>query len=339
MQNKKVIIFHVAGWLTFLLYNVVAMAQDSPGEADLQFSIIKTLTFNFIIIISFYCVYFFIVPRSLLLRKNVWLFLGLMLVQVFLVTLALVGHGKFIDWLGDTDEIYPERRANWLMYTYYPLLFGFVGMGMRLSEQWDKNKSRHMQLEQQVTYSEIALLKHQLNSHFIFNMLNSIYSLLRRKDARAEESLLKLSDLIRVVLKNSNAQRIVLKEEIKYLEDFIDLQKLRMVRQDPIVFNKQVPDDTIEIAPLILVTFLENAFKHGDLSDPDMPVTILLETNAADLTYTIRNKISDKEKDESSGIGLNNLKRRLSLIYGNNCIMSHEIKNNIYEASLKIRYA
>ncbi len=170
-------------------------------------------------------------------------------------------------------------------------------------------------LEHEKLNAELAFLKSQINPHFLFNSLNNIYSLAYQKSDKAPEAILKLSGMMRYMLLESHDHLVSLQEEVTYLENYIELQKLRFNEQTYIQFAMESDREDYRIMPLLLISFLENAFKHGIVTDKDHPVRITIRAMNDQLTFVAENRISKLNKDQTRGIGLVNLRRRLDLGY------------------------
>jgi LytS/YehU family sensor histidine kinase len=195
------------------------------------------------------------------------------------------------------------------------VFFAFLSTAFKFSVDWFLNEKVRKNLENEKLIAELAFLKSQINPHFLFNSLNNIYSLTYQKSDKASEAVMKLSEIMRYMLQESNEPTVKLSREIRYLENYIELQKLRFKSKAYIDFI--ITGDIAEqsIAPLILIAFVENAFKHGDVSDASSPIRIRIEIANNILQFELWNKKSGQNKDETSGIGLNNVRRRLELLY------------------------
>jgi LytS/YehU family sensor histidine kinase len=162
---------------------------------------------------------------------------------------------------------------------------------------------------------ELQFLKSQLNPHFLFNSLNNIYSLAYQKSEKTADAILKLSDIMRYMIYESNEGWVSLEKEVEYLQNFIELQKLRVKDSASVLFHTQGDIDGQKIVPLILIAFVENAFKHGVVNDANDPIQINLIANKQILHFTVRNQKSKANKDRLGGVGLSNVERRLQLLY------------------------
>jgi ligand-binding sensor domain-containing protein len=177
-------------------------------------------------------------------------------------------------------------------------------------------KQLQVEMENQNQTSEIALLRSQVNPHFLFNTLNNIYSLVYQRSTEAPAAVMKLSDIMRYMLYDATTDRVQLEKEINYLKSFIELQQLRLKHKDFVLFEITGDPMGKVIAPMLLIPFIENAFKHGNKSVPSPGIIIQLNSAPGLLTFDVKNKKAfSSMKDSSGGIGLQNVKRRLALIY------------------------
>ncbi len=189
--------------------------------------------------------------------------------------------------------------------------------------------------------SELSFLRSQISPHFMFNLMNSLVSLNRKKSDLVEPVLLKMADLLRYMLYEKDDKRISLENEIKYLSNYIDLQKVRFGDYVNIDFVVKSTDTSKSIEPMLLIPFVENAFKHGIGLIDDPFIKVELETTSAELSFKVTNKFStDKKeaKDGASGIGLNNVKRRLELLYPQQYVLNVNESQNLYITDLKLNF-
>ncbi|HEY1023888.1 MAG TPA: histidine kinase, partial [Sphingobacteriaceae bacterium] len=157
--------------------------------------------------------------------------------------------------------------------------------------------------------------KSQINPHFLYNSLNYIYSLAIPVSDKLASAVLHLSDLMRYTLKESADGKVKLQQEVAYIRNYIELFRMRFAPQFYVDFEAAEIDDKQTVPALILIPFVENAFKHGVVNEPERPVRIKLSVAGGRLTFTVSNKINRSQKDHSSGVGLTNIKRRLELLY------------------------
>jgi two-component system LytT family sensor kinase len=212
--------------------------------------------------------------------------------------------------------------------------FGIVYYFLQSNRYKEVEKS---ELEMQNRQAELEHLKSQINPHFLFNNLNSIYSLIYHKSDKALKAVEQLSSLLRYMLYEKNTE-VLLTEEVDYLKNFIELQKLRFDYEIPLVVNIDNENRNKKIAPLLLIPLVENAFKHGDFKHPEFPLIIELLIFNNELGFIVENKKGQYQKDKVSGIGITNLKRRLELIYPNRYFLDTEENEKSYKATLKIKW-
>ena len=191
---------------------------------------------------------------------------------------------------------------------------------------------------------ELRFLKSQITPHFLFNALNNIYSLVYTKDENAPQSVLKLSDMLRYVMVDCQVDHISLDKEVKYIDAFIDFQQMSMENKSNVIFEKNIKNYDFKIPPMILQPLVENSFKHSRLvCDPTGFVHFYLLQENNDLIFIARNSIkgmsvsiADPNKKPQSGIGLDNVRKRLDLYYGGNYSFDVRQEDNNYIATIKI---
>lgn len=188
--------------------------------------------------------------------------------------------------------------------------------------------------------TELAFLSSQISPHFMFNTLNTMVAMVRKKSEALESSLINLSQLMRYMLYETNGKAINLADEVEYLKNYIDLQLIRFEDDVDVHITLAGNFENFTIEPMLLVPFIENAFKHGigNIKEPVITISIILEENKRLLKMLVVNNIAQIERspEKSSGIGLNNVKRRLELIYPDKHLFNTEQKNNTFIAMLQI---
>lgn len=182
---------------------------------------------------------------------------------------------------------------------------------LRLERQRKESENENLK-------SELALLRSQISPHFMFNVLNSLTALARKKSDGLEPVIIKLSQLMRYTIYHSAVPRVELDTELEYLQNYIDLQRLRFGQHIAINFNRNVLQPDFQIEPMLLISFVENAFKHGSVLVENPAIDIAIACRNGILKFDVRNKfVPNTQKDETHGVGLRNVKRRLELLYEN----------------------
>lgn len=224
---------------------------------------------------------------------------------------------------------------GFLQYLY---IFG-ISASYSFFTDYQRQQSTQRDNEHERLKSELSFLRSQISPHFMFNLLNSLVALNRKKSNLVEPVLLKMSDLLRYMLYEKDDKQITLDNEVKYLQNYIDLQKLRFGDYVDIDFTIKAPTFSKNIEPMLLIPFVENAFKHGVGMIEKPIIRIELQTIENQLLFKVTNKFSadiQEVKDGASGIGLTNVKRRLELLYPDQHSLNVEEKDNFYTTELKL---
>jgi two-component system LytT family sensor kinase len=216
------------------------------------------------------------------------------------------------------------------------LFFLILSTALKFSIDWFLNERIQRDLENQRLSAELAFLKSQINPHFLFNSLNSIYSLAYQKSDTTPEAILKLSEIMRYMLYESNDNKVDLAKELQYLQNYIDLQKIRFGDKAFVDFKIIGQVGNQKIVPLILIAFIENAFKHGVANDPSAPILLRINLDGKQLHFYMENKKHLLNRDTEGGIGLNNVTRRLDLLYPGKYSLTIKDETDIYTCELSL---
>ncbi len=207
----------------------------------------------------------------------------------------------------------------WLLRNLPPLFISLLGSSLVSVSRFAREKEKEaISLERAKLETEIKFLKSQINPHFLFNSLNNIYALTIIQSDSASEQLLKLSDILRYMLYDSNEERVPLQRELVYLKNYLSLAQLKDSRGMDVRFDVEGENSSMMIAPLLFIPIVENAFKHSQIEDlKNGYIHIILKVLSDQLIFEIKNSKAQREykKDELGGIGLSNVKQRLSLLY------------------------
>ncbi|CAM3861536.1 sensor histidine kinase [Mucilaginibacter galii] len=243
---------------------------------------------------------------------------------VVLITVILFGFLKYGLGLLFHQHILTSRNGNTISFASYfvstiftSLIFILLSIILRFTVDWFLNERIQRDLENQRLTAELALLKSQINPHFLFNSLNSIYSLAYQRAENTPEAILKLSEIMRYMLYECNDNKVDLANELQYLQNFIDLQKIRFGDNSYVNFQVEGIITNQRIVPLLLISFIENAFKHGVANDAASPIQLKITVDDGHLHFYMHNRKHLHNRDAAGGIGLNNVKRRLKLLYPN----------------------
>jgi two-component system LytT family sensor kinase len=197
------------------------------------------------------------------------------------------------------------------------------------------DEKRLREIEQEKFSAEMGLLKAQINPHFFFNTLNSLYALTLKGSEQASKVVLRLSDLMHYMLYDANANKVLLRDEIIHLENYIGIEQMRFADRLDLSFQYSGDLDGKMIAPLLLLPFIENAFKHG-IADDSGWITISLKVAGSKLFLKVENSYPAHTKLKTGGLGLSNVKRRLELIYPGKYELNINKNNDFFEVDLKL---
>ena len=330
MNKLKQIILHAIIWIAivlFFMYNNGRIAYST---------IVIFVYFGVINILLFYINYLIILPTFLNRKKYLWVALSILLL-VMVTAFIKCGLAYYFYDIVIKREGSKFIMDFWLYYSsaaFVSCFFILLSTVLKFIQDWFLNEKVKSNLENENLIAELAFLKSQINPHFLFNSLNNIYSLAYQKSEKTPEAILKLSEIMRYMLYESNEDKVALSNEIRYLENYIELQKLRF--KDNIYIKFEINGDPLGlmITPLVLISFVENAFKHGIATDSENPISILLNLSDGKLLFHVSNIKSAMNKDITGGIGLQNVQRRLSLIYKDRYCLQIDDNNDIYTCEL-----
>lgn len=237
-------------------------------------------------------------------------------------------ESRSIAFLGNYDP-----NAAILVISYYVLLIGVAAFW------FTKQLISIAQLRNEQTKTELMLLKSQVSPHFFFNMLNNLYGLVAKDANKAQELILKLSDMMRYSIYEGEKETVTLKEEVEYLKNYIELHKMRYHKNIEIDFDCDI-DENCTVVPLLFIILLENSFKHGVESlRANAWVKINMTSFQNNIQFEVENNFDNSgSRENKSGIGLKNLKRRLELIYPNRHKLSVWVTENVYKTQLSLNY-
>lgn len=342
MKRRQVILLHLSVWAV-LLAGAFLRGYFSDKTYGLSLFGFFTVVLGYYIVsaICFYCSYCWVAPRLILQRKYLLSFLFAALTLLLIVFARYALEFWFLKPVIHFDNykdgpITLSYYFNNVFFFYFPSYFVY-GMMYFFAENWYKNSRRHQELQREKLATELAFLRSQVNPHFLFNTINDIYALTYQKSDQAPEALLKLSVMLRYMLREGNEDFMPINREVEYLENAIALQRIGAKGEAYINFTQEGYIGEQPVASLLFIAFVENAFKHGVLNNPECPVEIYLHADNAGIIFNVRNTKSRGLKDATSGIGLSNVQRRLQLIYPDRHQLTVTDNNGIYEVNLILK--
>ncbi len=344
-------LYHIPFWFAYnYLLWIVTLGNPVQATHDLLYFpfTVKYLVYVLAQALAVYFNLYFLIPRYLE-KSRFFLY-------IFLVVLTCVGAAVLITpvyylaaWLAHSSitALFGEKSCIFLFFStalLTTLASTTLGMSIKLTKNWMQTRRRQQLLETEKLESELNFLRYQFNPHFLFNTINSIFFLIHKNPDMASASLAKFSELLRYQLYECNDQRIPLSNEITYLENFIGLEKLRQNNSLELTLDIDRQDlDRLAIAPFMLMTFVENAFKHVS-RHPDQPNWIRISSaiTGQRLDFSIANSVSPYASGDLihyGGIGLKNVQRRLDLLYPKEYHLDINNDGNSFEVRLQLQLA
>jgi two-component system, LytTR family, sensor kinase len=331
-RTKVVIVFfHILAWL--VLFSLPILFHREPDQTRLNWKAIlniRSFVFDTCCILFFYFNSLLLIPR-LLNRKKISIYI-LLIIFLFAVFLSVV-------------NFFPkEGQKSGFQREYFFLIFPYLFIWAMSTVYWfvtDKIRTEQLlkERENENLKTELAFLRSQVSPHFLFNVLNNMVAMARLKSDQLESSLIRLSGLMRYMLYESDEASVTLLRETEYVNSYIELQKIRYATSLLIQVDMD-PGDNQLIEPMLLIPFIENAFKHGTGTIRDPAIEISLKISEGLIDFRVKNKYGPETegiKDRTSGIGLPNVRRRLNLLYDQKHILSIKKENGWFTVSLQIK--
>lgn len=325
------IIFWFCAWFFFFFYykrySEINSYTFGASLINLIVAITTVYTFNY-----------HLIPNILLKSKKrkFFAFAFVTIVMFFyiqlLLTLLLV-----VKQLSDGYHLFPEMLD--IVMLFFNLFFVvFIAIAIKFYKRWNEKDFQEQKMQKEKVEAELQMLKTQINPHFLFNTLNSIYVLAMKQSEQTANTVMKLSDILDYILYRIDTPKIAIANEIKIVENYIELEKIRFSNRVDLNFTTELKSQEIQIPPMLIIPFIENAFKHGVAKSVDKSwIKISIEETDGGLNILVANsKTQSKADDKTGGIGLMNVKKRLSLLYKEKYQLNIFEKQMQYTVSLSI---
>jgi sensor histidine kinase YesM len=338
IRYKQVLIH--AGFLLFILGTPVFF--NDIFERNRWAGIFRTWIPVLSFILVFYINYFLLIDKYFFQKKYIpFIVINVLIFAAIIFTMHLTHEYVWKNFELNIDRNRPRPSAVFIFYSQFFSLFtsAIVSIAVKSVQKNNRIEKEKKEIEKAHLESELNQLKQQLNPHFLFNTLNNIYSLIAINQSKAQESVHMLSHMMRYVLYESEADFLPVSKEIAFIKNYINLMKLRLTSHTKLDINIDECPGEYLIAPLVLITFAENAFKHSAGAAKDTFINISIRFDENRLIYSVTNNIGNEQKlnDKNSGVGLANLSKRLSLLYGKDYYLFTSRKDNIFYADLEIK--
>jgi two-component system, LytTR family, sensor kinase len=360
-DNKVKILIHLLAWLILILMPFYFSWRFKFSSDILTILYYINLVINGII---FYSNYLFLLPRLYFSGKKLRYLISLLL---FLTAMYFgsywtnIGSFNILRNMGMVEKLqldmakqgnpenrdrnkFPERPPSWdehiIHFGTTSIFLAFLALAIRTIERNNRIEKEQKELRQEKLSAELALLKHQISPHFLFNTLNNIYSLTAINPEDSRDAILKLSRMMRYLLYDTETEETRLSNEIALMNDYVDLMRLRLEKNYDLRLFFPAEYTEFRLPPLLFIPFIENAFKHGISFRDTSFIEIRLETTADSVLFRCANSIAPQSSDpfpEASGVGLNNVRKRLELLFPGKYVMKVDRTESIYEVMLNIR--
>ena len=343
-KNKKITIFsHILVWLVlFIIPYILSYGQEQDINRIITRFWIPLVFYAMI----FYANYFVLIDRFLFTKKTVqFILINGVIIVLLLILKDYIDVNFFQDIArkssNNTDRVGPplEMLIYVQSFSYMaPLLFSIA---IKNTKRWVKTEAERKEAENVKLQSELHHLHYQLQPHFFFNSLNNIYSLVDIAPEQAKASIHGLSKLMRYMLYETNLEVVSLSKEIEFLKKYVDLMKLRVSDKTKVSYSFPTEEIGIQIAPLLFISLIENSFKHGVSASKESTIQINMTTNKNTVLFTIENDNFPKKADDksASGMVLQNLEKRLELLYPNKHSFNTSVKDDRFLVHLEIETA
>jgi two-component system, LytTR family, sensor kinase len=352
MRSKIVnTIGHLAGWVLFFSL-IIGFIAHSPNSIESLILEPAFLIFCFTYLLLFYINYFLLIPQLYLKKKYLLYFLIILLlfsavyfIKPFDRLISMnppPGRPAFTEMPNNNrPPPKPEKKMNRRLDINSIIIFLTVwslSTAIPVIRRWRLTEKRALEAEAEKANAELSFLKSQVNPHFLFNTLNNIYSMAVTKNENTAPSIMKLSNIMRYVTDEVGQDFVPLDLELDCMRDYIDLQRMRMGQKVNIDFSVSGQTGNKKIAPLILMTFVENVFKYGISSHEPSDILIKLSAEDHNITFLCQNKLFEvKRNTERTGIGIPNARQRLQYLYPNKHFLNINTDNGVFTVQLTLQ--
>lgn len=336
------ILSHILFWFLYIAFFFFQFSVFS--KSGLNWGVLGSLSVTvWVDIGAAYFTVYYLLPKYLFTKKYI-----IFSIYLLISAIAAIILQRLLMFYFCYPIFYPDYINDlyfWNINPFYTLvnIYTVVGLfaAIKLTKFWFRSQQVKKELENKNKTSELALLRSQLNPHFLFNTLNNIDSLIMTNQEKASDAIIKLSDIMRFMLYDASTDTVPLTKEINYLKSYISLQKIRLKEPNFVSFSLEGNCEGKTIAPMLFIPFVENAFKHGQKNVKAPGIKIILTCQTKSVNFEVINNFDETKsynKDNTQGIGLANTKRRLELLYPGN----HELEiikdDNYFISRLKINY-
>lgn len=334
---KNPIVRHVVFWMVIISFFTTPYIL--AGSTKIGWAVVQNLCYTPVDMFAVYITLYGLLP-GILNRKRI-LVNGLLYLAL-IVFVAFISKELEDHVFTFFPENIVDRNSTSVEYFRSMLIINMIigaAVGMKLLMLWYDAQIKGQELISQQTLSELAHLRSQLNPHFLFNTLNNIDTLVLHDPVKASEALIQLSEILRYSIYETSSDLVSLEKELEYLDNYIQLQRIRINQNDFVEVAKTGSSSGLKIAPMLMIPLVENAFKHSYRQGPVPGIRIKIEIREQELDFITENSINPVQTQLSSdqgGIGVQNIRRRLELQYPGKYQFDQSIRDKIYYTRLQL---
>ena len=273
------------------------------------------------------------IPSLFLKRK--YLHIIILIIILTLIT-ELLTHFPISDKFGSKLPIGFRRHLHAQTIWFFFLIVSGFSLAIEVTFELFRQMLQKQEIEAEKNKAELAMYKAQINPHFLFNTLNTLYGLVITKSDLTESAFVKFSNILKYMYDNTSVEKININNEIEYIRQYVELQKLRLNHHTKVIFESRTDEEHVLIPPMILITFVENAFKYGTSSSEDCTILIRIIVEDGVLLFKTRNSIMKEKKEGKSSIGIENCRKRLQMLYPGLFTLVTEKDDNKQEFLVKL---
>ncbi len=340
IQYLITVLSHSIFWVIIYFFYAYFLGYGSSniGYVNLFSGFLMPVT----IFISYFVIYY-LVPNYLLTKKYKYFILYSIytfILSIYAIIMSILYGLIYSEGLKEENTVPLTKTLPFIVLGVFFVVMIVVSLSLIMHNYKSiiSNENLHSKIlktQLQLKEQELKFLKMQIHPHFLFNSLNTIYGFALKKGDEAPEMILKLSNLLDYILYQVEKPRVLLQDEINHLMDYVSLEKMRFHDTLEVTIDMNVYNENVEIAPMLLIPFVENSFKHGTIIDGKLKVKIIIETKENELLFEIINS-STKGNGSLKGIGLENIEKRLEMLYPNSYKLEIAQTKNEFKAQLEI---
>lgn len=360
LNNKKLvtIVAHFTAWVCFFTLPYLVFFPRLREFSMTNHMLASIVCINVFLVFFYYLNTLVLIPRFLVKERWFWYAISIVASLIFFLYVPK----QIATWIAEPEVFNPNNREFIRNPNYVgkPRFFGMmtrqnrpvadpyntvlfllvftVGTCISVIQRWLQTEQTRKETENEKLNTELSFLKSQVNPHFFFNTLNNIYSLAVVRSEKTAPAVMKLSSIMRYILTETQRDKVPLSNEVDFIHNFIDLQQVRLTDKVQVNFSAEGNIDGLQVAPLLFIPFVENAFKYGVSTKAASTISIEIKTEGDKILFSAVNYIVLSENNfmENTGIGINNVKRRLELMYPGKHTLSTTQKDNYYTVQLEI---